>query len=174
FSGRRGGLVVRSGFGARGFQDRNPIPLKIRRVWGLLHPKSYVVTKCPPFVGAWKLGEGVPAQGVSKAFIELQSTVAPQLLIAVEGRAYQLKEGIVKICFTGFCLYYPNLSIKLTSEAFSSSEKLDKTKVASENFPYSLSRPRWSSGKVSALGPEGSRFETDPAEALSCMGPVSH
>ncbi|GBO31822.1 hypothetical protein AVEN_246307-1 [Araneus ventricosus] len=30
------------GFWARGYQVRDPIPLKIRRVWGLLHLKSYV------------------------------------------------------------------------------------------------------------------------------------
>ncbi|GBM03722.1 hypothetical protein AVEN_134943-1 [Araneus ventricosus] len=39
-----------------------PIPLKIRRVWGLLHVKSYVVAKRPPVGVAWKFGEGVPAQ----------------------------------------------------------------------------------------------------------------
>ncbi|GBO38663.1 hypothetical protein AVEN_78896-1 [Araneus ventricosus] len=40
-----GGLVVRSRLGAGGFLFRNPILLKIRRVWGLLHAKSYVETK---------------------------------------------------------------------------------------------------------------------------------
>ncbi|GBM79985.1 hypothetical protein AVEN_47453-1 [Araneus ventricosus] len=44
------------------FQVRNTIPLKIRRVWGLLHAKSYVVAKRPPVGVAWKFGEGVPAQ----------------------------------------------------------------------------------------------------------------
>ncbi|GBN40174.1 hypothetical protein AVEN_159704-1 [Araneus ventricosus] len=48
--------------GAGGFQVRNPIPLKIRRVWGLLYAKSYVVAKRPPVGVAWKLGEGVSAQ----------------------------------------------------------------------------------------------------------------
>ncbi|GBN11349.1 hypothetical protein AVEN_159131-1 [Araneus ventricosus] len=36
------------GFGAGGFQARNPIPLKIRRVWDLLHAKSCIVVKRPP------------------------------------------------------------------------------------------------------------------------------
>ncbi|GBL83396.1 hypothetical protein AVEN_110700-1 [Araneus ventricosus] len=31
-----------SASGTGGFQVRNPIPLKIRRVWGLLYVKSYV------------------------------------------------------------------------------------------------------------------------------------
>ncbi|GBN90772.1 hypothetical protein AVEN_94199-1 [Araneus ventricosus] len=43
-------------------QVRNPIPLKIRRVWGLLRAKSYLVAKRPPVGAAWKFGEGVPAQ----------------------------------------------------------------------------------------------------------------
>ncbi|GBM29887.1 hypothetical protein AVEN_246451-1 [Araneus ventricosus] len=47
---------------AGGLQVRNLIPLKIRRVWGLLHAKSYVVAERPPAGVAWKLGEGVPAQ----------------------------------------------------------------------------------------------------------------
>ncbi|GBO09197.1 hypothetical protein AVEN_202051-1, partial [Araneus ventricosus] len=47
---------------AGGFQVRNPIPLKIRRVWGLLHVKSYLMAKCPPVAVAWKFGKGVPAQ----------------------------------------------------------------------------------------------------------------
>ncbi|GBM70314.1 hypothetical protein AVEN_102652-1 [Araneus ventricosus] len=54
----RGDLVVRS----RRSQVRNPIPLKIRRVWGLLHAKSYVVDKRPPVGVARKFEEGVPAQ----------------------------------------------------------------------------------------------------------------
>ncbi|GBM76813.1 hypothetical protein AVEN_122190-1 [Araneus ventricosus] len=45
-----------------GSQARTPIPLKIRRVWGLLHAKSYVVAKRPPVGVAWKFGQGVPAQ----------------------------------------------------------------------------------------------------------------
>ncbi|GBO12521.1 hypothetical protein AVEN_106248-1, partial [Araneus ventricosus] len=36
----------------------NPIPLKIRRVWGLLHAKSYAVAKRPPVGVAWKCGDG--------------------------------------------------------------------------------------------------------------------
>ncbi|GBO00002.1 hypothetical protein AVEN_23008-1 [Araneus ventricosus] len=44
------------------FQVRNPIPLKIRRVWGLLHAKSYVMAKRPPAGVAWKLREGMSAQ----------------------------------------------------------------------------------------------------------------
>ncbi|GBO00774.1 hypothetical protein AVEN_110770-1 [Araneus ventricosus] len=46
----------------RGLQVRNPIPLKICRVWGLLHAKSYVVAKRPPAGVAWKLREGAPTQ----------------------------------------------------------------------------------------------------------------
>ncbi|GBN92918.1 hypothetical protein AVEN_143447-1 [Araneus ventricosus] len=60
----RGGLVVRSGLGAGGLQVRNPIPLKIRRVCGLLHAKSYVVVKRPPVGVAWKFGEGGASSGV--------------------------------------------------------------------------------------------------------------
>ncbi|GBM71092.1 hypothetical protein AVEN_146306-2-1, partial [Araneus ventricosus] len=40
----------------------NPIPLKIRHVWGLLHVKSYVVAKRLPVGVARKFGEEVPAQ----------------------------------------------------------------------------------------------------------------
>ncbi|GBO17443.1 hypothetical protein AVEN_113224-1 [Araneus ventricosus] len=47
FSGG-GGLVVRFRLRAEGLQVRNPIPLKICRVWGLLHAKSYVVDKRSP------------------------------------------------------------------------------------------------------------------------------
>ncbi|GBN03506.1 hypothetical protein AVEN_116548-1 [Araneus ventricosus] len=60
--GSRGGLVVGLGLGAGGLQVRNPIPLKIRRVWGPLYAKSYVVAKRPPVGVAWKFGEKVPAQ----------------------------------------------------------------------------------------------------------------
>ncbi|GBL72076.1 hypothetical protein AVEN_115088-1 [Araneus ventricosus] len=38
------------------------IPLKIRRVWGLLHSKLYVVAKRPPVGVARKVEEVVPAQ----------------------------------------------------------------------------------------------------------------
>ncbi|GBM54136.1 hypothetical protein AVEN_113299-1 [Araneus ventricosus] len=51
------GKVSTSGLG--GSQVRNPIPPKIRRVWDLLHAKSYVVAKRPPVDVAWKLGEGL-------------------------------------------------------------------------------------------------------------------
>ncbi|GBM65278.1 hypothetical protein AVEN_193812-1 [Araneus ventricosus] len=44
--------------GTGGSQARNPIPLKIRRVWGLLHAKSYIVAKRPPVGVARKFGEG--------------------------------------------------------------------------------------------------------------------
>ncbi|GBN62128.1 hypothetical protein AVEN_188457-1 [Araneus ventricosus] len=50
--------------GTGGSQVRNPIPLKIRRVWGLLHAKSYVVAKRPPVGVAWKFGEGGASSGV--------------------------------------------------------------------------------------------------------------
>ncbi|GBO25831.1 hypothetical protein AVEN_266169-1 [Araneus ventricosus] len=53
----RGGLVVRLAQEAR-----NPIPLKIHRVWGLLHAKSYAVAKRPPVGVARKPAEGVPDQ----------------------------------------------------------------------------------------------------------------
>ncbi|GBM56773.1 hypothetical protein AVEN_127117-1 [Araneus ventricosus] len=42
---------------AGGFQARNPIPLKIRRVLGLLHVKSYVGAKLPPVVVVRKFGK---------------------------------------------------------------------------------------------------------------------
>ncbi|GBM70642.1 hypothetical protein AVEN_117351-1 [Araneus ventricosus] len=48
--------------GARGFQVRNPIPLKIRRVRGLFQAKSYVMAKHPPAGVVLKFGEEVPAQ----------------------------------------------------------------------------------------------------------------
>ncbi|GBM30663.1 hypothetical protein AVEN_203326-1 [Araneus ventricosus] len=50
------------GSGAGGLRVRNPIPLKLRRVWGLLHVKSYVAAKRPPVGVAWKFEEGVPVQ----------------------------------------------------------------------------------------------------------------
>ncbi|GBM34457.1 hypothetical protein AVEN_106702-1 [Araneus ventricosus] len=58
----RGGLVVRSQLWGRRVPGSNPITLKIRRVRGLLHTKSYIVAKRPPFGGVRKFGEGVPAQ----------------------------------------------------------------------------------------------------------------
>ncbi|GBN19612.1 Retinal-binding protein [Araneus ventricosus] len=45
-----------------GFQVLNLIPLKIRRVWGLLHIISYAVVKRPSVGLVRKFGEGVPAQ----------------------------------------------------------------------------------------------------------------
>ncbi|GBN46725.1 hypothetical protein AVEN_264906-1 [Araneus ventricosus] len=41
---------------------RDPIPLKIRRVSGLLHAKSYVAAKRPPVDVERKFGEGMPAR----------------------------------------------------------------------------------------------------------------
>ncbi|GBN37162.1 hypothetical protein AVEN_168138-1 [Araneus ventricosus] len=40
----------------------NPIPLNIRRVWGLVHAKSRVVAKRPPAGVVRKFEERVPAQ----------------------------------------------------------------------------------------------------------------
>ncbi|GBM47235.1 hypothetical protein AVEN_136601-1 [Araneus ventricosus] len=54
--------MVGSLLGARGLQVRNPIPPMIRRVWGLLHDKAYVVAKRPPVGVAWKFGDEAPAQ----------------------------------------------------------------------------------------------------------------
>ncbi|GBN61167.1 hypothetical protein AVEN_11214-1 [Araneus ventricosus] len=48
-----------SAFVPEGFQARNPTLMKIRRLWGLLHTKSYIVTKRSSAGVAWKLGEGV-------------------------------------------------------------------------------------------------------------------
>ncbi|GBN75711.1 hypothetical protein AVEN_113520-1 [Araneus ventricosus] len=58
----RGGLVVRSRLWSRRVPGSNPIPLNICRVWGLLHAKSYVVSKRPPVCVAWMFGEGVAAK----------------------------------------------------------------------------------------------------------------
>ncbi|GBL76872.1 hypothetical protein AVEN_12558-1 [Araneus ventricosus] len=49
------------GFGAGGFEVRNPIPLKSRRIWDHLHAKSYVA-KRPSAGVVWKFGEGLSAQ----------------------------------------------------------------------------------------------------------------
>ncbi|GBO06136.1 hypothetical protein AVEN_163342-1 [Araneus ventricosus] len=49
--------------GTGGSQVRNSIPLKIRRVWGLLHAKSYVVAKRPLVSVARKFGEGDASSG---------------------------------------------------------------------------------------------------------------
>ncbi|GBM37268.1 hypothetical protein AVEN_244950-1 [Araneus ventricosus] len=56
-----------SALGAGGFQVRDPIPLKIRRVGGPLHAKSYLVAKRHPAGVARKFGEGVPAQASSSS-----------------------------------------------------------------------------------------------------------
>ncbi|GBM63580.1 hypothetical protein AVEN_173079-1 [Araneus ventricosus] len=58
----RGGLEVRPRLRAGGPQVRNPFPPKIRRVWGPLHAKSYVVAKRPSAGVAWKFGERAPVQ----------------------------------------------------------------------------------------------------------------
>ncbi|GBM87871.1 hypothetical protein AVEN_182890-1 [Araneus ventricosus] len=57
----RVGIVVRSRLRALGLQVRDPISLKIRRVLGLLHVKSYV-GRPNVLLLVWKFGEGVPAQ----------------------------------------------------------------------------------------------------------------
>ncbi|GBL78800.1 hypothetical protein AVEN_65334-1 [Araneus ventricosus] len=51
----------------KGFQIRNPIPFKIRRVLGLLHVKSYVGVKGSPAGLLRKFREGVPAQASSSS-----------------------------------------------------------------------------------------------------------
>ncbi|GBL77177.1 hypothetical protein AVEN_12800-1 [Araneus ventricosus] len=66
-------------FGAIGFQVRDPISMKIRRVWGLLHVKSYVLAKRPPVGVVRKFGEGVPAQ-VSSSSSDLGSKLRGQSL----------------------------------------------------------------------------------------------
>ncbi|GBN94298.1 hypothetical protein AVEN_252974-1 [Araneus ventricosus] len=58
----RGGLAVRSRRRYRRAAVSKPIPPKIRRVWGLLHAKLYIVAKRPAVGVARKLGEEVPAQ----------------------------------------------------------------------------------------------------------------
>ncbi|GBN63188.1 hypothetical protein AVEN_12976-1 [Araneus ventricosus] len=50
--------------GPEGRRFETSIPLKIRRVWGLLHPKSYVVAKRPPVSVARKFGEGCASSNV--------------------------------------------------------------------------------------------------------------
>ncbi|GBM12961.1 hypothetical protein AVEN_164012-1 [Araneus ventricosus] len=81
----RGGLAVRSRR-AEGFQVRNPIPLKIRRVLGLLYAKSYVKggAKCPPLGVMRKFGEGVPAHVSSYNLTELQNyEVRPKIALVL-------------------------------------------------------------------------------------------
>ncbi|GBO12941.1 hypothetical protein AVEN_63926-1 [Araneus ventricosus] len=57
------GKVSTSGPEGRRFE--NPIPLKICRVWGLLHTKSYAVAKRPPIGVAQKYQHwpGLPKKG---------------------------------------------------------------------------------------------------------------
>ncbi|GBM61338.1 hypothetical protein AVEN_150486-1 [Araneus ventricosus] len=74
-----GGLVVRS-------RPRNPIPLKIRRVWGLLHAKSYVVAKRPPpLVWRASLGRGMPSQ-VSSSSSDRDSKLRGIALVLLQKR----------------------------------------------------------------------------------------
>ncbi|GBN90533.1 hypothetical protein AVEN_209697-1 [Araneus ventricosus] len=56
-----------SALGPVGSRFRNLIPLKTRRIWGLLHAKSYAVAKRPPVGVARKCGEGVPTQASSSS-----------------------------------------------------------------------------------------------------------
>ncbi|GBM83336.1 hypothetical protein AVEN_101099-1 [Araneus ventricosus] len=56
-----------SALGPEGSMVRNPIPLKIRRVWGLLHAKSYAVAKRPPVGVVRKFGDGVRAHVLSSS-----------------------------------------------------------------------------------------------------------
>ncbi|GBM02353.1 hypothetical protein AVEN_138463-1 [Araneus ventricosus] len=63
----RSDLVVRSRHRTAGFQVRKPIPLKIHRVLGLFHAKSYIVGQTSPAVVVRKFGEGLPAQASSSS-----------------------------------------------------------------------------------------------------------
>ncbi|GBM36681.1 hypothetical protein AVEN_30208-1 [Araneus ventricosus] len=66
----RGGLVVRSRLRARRFQLQNSIPLKIHRIWDVLHVKSYVVAKRPPTGAVRKFGDGgVPGGGIQVSIL---------------------------------------------------------------------------------------------------------
>ncbi|GBN75021.1 hypothetical protein AVEN_99039-1 [Araneus ventricosus] len=60
----RVGLVVRSWLRGRRFSGSKPISLKIRRVWGLLRVKSYIVAKHPPAGVVRKFGEKDASSGV--------------------------------------------------------------------------------------------------------------
>ncbi|GBN54419.1 hypothetical protein AVEN_63395-1 [Araneus ventricosus] len=63
-------------------QVRNPIPLKIRRLWGLLHVKPYVVGKRLPAGVVRKFGEGVPAQVSPRHLTAFQNDeVHPQIAL---------------------------------------------------------------------------------------------
>ncbi|GBM40914.1 hypothetical protein AVEN_234048-1 [Araneus ventricosus] len=59
--------IVHALLGPRWPTGKVPIPLKIRREWGPLHAKSYVVAKRPPVGVTRKFGEGVPAQASSSS-----------------------------------------------------------------------------------------------------------
>ncbi|GBM63673.1 hypothetical protein AVEN_112837-1 [Araneus ventricosus] len=79
-----GGLCYGLDFGSGGFQVRNPIPPKIRRVWGLLPLKSYVVPKRPPVGVVRKLGKG-----------RCQLRRRPRHLTAVQNDAVRPKIALV-------------------------------------------------------------------------------
>ncbi|GBL85798.1 hypothetical protein AVEN_63140-1 [Araneus ventricosus] len=57
------GKVLALGLEGSGLETR--FYMKISRVRGMLHVKSYVVAKRPPVGVAWKFGDGVPAQASS-------------------------------------------------------------------------------------------------------------
>ncbi|GBN77181.1 hypothetical protein AVEN_167034-1 [Araneus ventricosus] len=61
----RGGIMVRSRPRTGGSQARNPIPMKIRRVWGPLHAKSYVVAESSRAGAAPEPGDEGARQGVA-------------------------------------------------------------------------------------------------------------
>ncbi|GBM85706.1 hypothetical protein AVEN_99876-1 [Araneus ventricosus] len=56
--------VDSSDYEHRGFQVRNQISLKIRRVWSLLHVKSYLVAKRPPCWCGTEVWRGSANSGV--------------------------------------------------------------------------------------------------------------
>ncbi|GBM22671.1 hypothetical protein AVEN_144452-1 [Araneus ventricosus] len=60
------------GFGAGGLQTRNPILLKIRRVWTPLHIKSYLVVQHSPAGVVWEFGAQVSSSSSDRSS-ELQS-----------------------------------------------------------------------------------------------------
>ncbi|GBM35948.1 hypothetical protein AVEN_31401-1 [Araneus ventricosus] len=63
----RGGLRYGVGLGEGELYVRNPIPLKIRRVVGLLHAKLYAGVKRSPVGVLQKFEEGVPSQVTSSS-----------------------------------------------------------------------------------------------------------
>ncbi|GBN54319.1 hypothetical protein AVEN_188184-1 [Araneus ventricosus] len=79
-TGARCGLA-KSQLQGQKVQVRNPIPLKIRLLWGLLHVKSYVVCRRPTGV-VRKFGEGVPAQVSPRHLTAVQNDeVRPQIAL---------------------------------------------------------------------------------------------